>query len=106
MWPGQGLSLKVQEVLYRGRSDFQVGRRLHRMAWHSPAPPRHLCRRGALLLQDICVFKNEAYGTVLLLDGERSRSSCRSGCSAQLMAGSPAAPLRRRAAASPPAGVP
>jgi hypothetical protein len=24
MWPGQGLSLKVKEVLYRGRSDFQV----------------------------------------------------------------------------------
>lgn len=24
MWPGQGLSLKVKEVLYRGRSKFQV----------------------------------------------------------------------------------
>lgn len=24
MWPGQGLSLKVKEVLYRARSDFQV----------------------------------------------------------------------------------
>ena len=24
MWPGQGLSLKVKEVLYEGRSEFQV----------------------------------------------------------------------------------
>ena len=24
MWPGQGLSLKVEEVLYQGRSKFQV----------------------------------------------------------------------------------
>jgi hypothetical protein len=24
MWPGQGLSLQVEEVLYKGRSDFQV----------------------------------------------------------------------------------
>lgn len=41
MWPGQGLSLKVNEVLYQGRSDFQ----------------------------DVCVFESEAYGTVLVLDG-------------------------------------
>ncbi len=26
MWPGQGLSLQVKEVLHRGRSKFQVGR--------------------------------------------------------------------------------
>jgi hypothetical protein len=25
MWPGQGMSLKVDEVIFRGRSDFQVG---------------------------------------------------------------------------------
>lgn len=25
MWPGQGLSLQVKEVLYRGKSEFQVG---------------------------------------------------------------------------------
>ena len=25
MWPGQGLSLKVDEILFEGRSDFQVG---------------------------------------------------------------------------------
>ena len=24
MWPGQGLSLKVEEVLFQGRSKFQV----------------------------------------------------------------------------------
>lgn len=41
MWPGQGMSLKVKEVLFRGKSDFQ----------------------------DVCVFESEAYGTVLLLDG-------------------------------------
>lgn len=41
MWPGQGLSLKVKEVLYRGKSNFQ----------------------------DICVFASEAYGHVLVLDG-------------------------------------
>jgi hypothetical protein len=28
LWPGQGLSLKVKEVLYEGRSDFQVRCRL------------------------------------------------------------------------------
>ncbi|KIY96353.1 spermidine synthase [Monoraphidium neglectum] len=41
MWPGQGLSLEVKEVLYKGRSKFQ----------------------------DVCVFESDAYGTVLLLDG-------------------------------------
>ena len=25
MWPGMGMSLKVDEVLFEGRSDFQVG---------------------------------------------------------------------------------
>jgi hypothetical protein len=24
MWPGQGMSLKIDEVIFRGRSDFQV----------------------------------------------------------------------------------
>ena len=24
MWPGQGMSLKIEEVLFRGKSDFQV----------------------------------------------------------------------------------
>ena len=25
MWPGQGMSIKVNEVLFKGRSEFQVG---------------------------------------------------------------------------------
>ncbi|KAL6766345.1 SPD1 [Auxenochlorella protothecoides x Auxenochlorella symbiontica] len=41
LWPGQGLSLKVDEVLYQGRSEFQ----------------------------DIAVFKTGAFGKVLVLDG-------------------------------------
>jgi len=41
MWPGQAMSLKVDEVLYEGRSDFQ----------------------------DVLVFKSSTYGTVLVLDG-------------------------------------
>ena len=28
LWPGQGLSLQVDEVLFQDRSDFQAGRRL------------------------------------------------------------------------------
>ena len=28
MWPGQGLSLKVDEILFQGRSKFQVGARV------------------------------------------------------------------------------
>ena len=41
MWPGQAMSLKIEEVLWEGRSDFQ----------------------------DILVFKSSTYGTVLALDG-------------------------------------
>jgi spermidine synthase len=41
MWPGQAMSLKVENVLYEGRSDFQ----------------------------DILVFKSSTYGNVLVLDG-------------------------------------
>ena len=41
MWPGQGLSIRVDKVLYTGRSKFQ----------------------------DVQVFESEAYGTVLTLDG-------------------------------------
>ncbi len=29
MWPGQGLSLKVEEILFQGRSKFQVIKRRH-----------------------------------------------------------------------------
>ena len=41
MWPGQAMSIKVEEVLFEGRSDFQ----------------------------DVLVFKSSTYGTVLVLDG-------------------------------------
>lgn len=41
LWPGQKFSLEVEEVLYRGKSDFQ----------------------------DVLVFKSATYGNVLALDG-------------------------------------
>ncbi|CAD7698732.1 unnamed protein product, partial [Ostreobium quekettii] len=41
LWPGQGLSLRVEEILFEGKSSFQ----------------------------DICVFHSEAHGRVLVLDG-------------------------------------
>ena len=41
MWPGQAMSLKIEEVLYEGRSDFQ----------------------------DVLVFRSSTYGNVLVLDG-------------------------------------
>ena len=41
MWPGQAMSLKIDEVLFEGRSDFQ----------------------------DVLVFRSATYGNVLVLDG-------------------------------------
>ena len=41
MWPGQAMGLKIDEVLFEGRSDFQ----------------------------DVLVFRSATYGTVLVLDG-------------------------------------
>ncbi|KAL6756017.1 spermidine synthase [Haematococcus lacustris] len=41
MWPGMAMTLKVKNVLYQAKSDFQ----------------------------DVCVFESESFGTVLLLDG-------------------------------------
>jgi len=41
LWPGQGMSFKVKEVLYQKQSDFQ----------------------------DICVVNSDAFGRVLILDG-------------------------------------
>jgi spermidine synthase len=55
MWPGMGMSLKVEEILYQARSDFQ----------------------------DVCVFKSQTFGNVLLLDGARGRCLSRAaneGC--------------------------
>ena len=53
MWPGQAMSLKVDEVLFEGRSDFQ----------------------------DVLVFRSATYGNVLVLDGviqapTRARAAC------------------------------
>ncbi|XP_077998491.1 spermidine synthase-like [Glandiceps talaboti] len=41
LWPGQSMSLEVEEILYEGRSKFQ----------------------------DVIVFKSKTYGNVLILDG-------------------------------------
>ena len=41
MWPGQAMSLKMTEVLFKGKSDFQ----------------------------DVMVFQSQTYGKVLILDG-------------------------------------
>ena len=41
MWPGQAMSIKIEEVLFRGRSEFQ----------------------------DVMVFQSQTYGKVLVLDG-------------------------------------
>jgi spermidine synthase len=81
MWPGQGLSLKVKEVLLQERSKFQaralaigpssqhqsLDGRVHAQAQLQPRPPSHL--QGACL-QDVCVFDSDSiYGRVLTLDG-------------------------------------
>ena len=68
MWKGQGLSFQIEKKLFQDRSDFQVPR-LH--AFES-------CNRTGLqshvattpTVQDICVFQTEAFGKVLVLDGE------------------------------------
>lgn len=41
LWPGQAMSLEVEEILYEGKSEFQ----------------------------DVIVFKSKQHGTVLVLDG-------------------------------------
>lgn len=41
LWPGQAMSLQVEEVLFKGKSEYQ----------------------------DVIVFKSKSYGTVLVLDG-------------------------------------
>lgn len=84
MWPGQRMSLKVEEVLYQGRSDFQVRASaraavgsarlaLARLpkAWLTRRHPTNLARACARLppRQDVLVFKSTTYGRVLVLDG-------------------------------------
>jgi Spermidine synthase tetramerisation domain len=52
MWPGQGLSLQVDEVMFRGRSKFQVCKSAEeRMARFSSLTRRHATQfRTAALL--------------------------------------------------------
>lgn len=33
MWPGQGMSLKIDEVIFKGRSDFQVRNVVDHWSW-------------------------------------------------------------------------
>ena len=47
MWPGQAMTIKVDEVLFEGKSEFQ----------------------------DVLVFKSETYGTVLVLGKDTSFAS-------------------------------
>ena len=90
MWPGQGMSFKVDEVLFTGRSDFQVRAHTYQHAKCAamragsnggrPAPHAHdACTPAAparrqpklhhRLLQDVAVVETHAFGTVLVLDG-------------------------------------
>ena len=71
MWPGQALSLRVDEELHRGRSAFQ----------------------------DVYVFRNEAYGNVLVLDGviqatERDEFSYQETCAHLALCATREAPRR------------
>jgi hypothetical protein len=74
MWPGQGMSLQVKEVLFQGKSDFQVWHcnlqtaQLQVVTPQSPDPSNSYCL-DLTSPQDVCVFESVAYGTVLLLDG-------------------------------------
>ena len=64
MWPGQGLSIQVDEALFQGRSKFQA-------SWCQPRVTALICVCciDRVPLQDICVFSSQAFGKVLLLDG-------------------------------------
>ena len=57
MWPGQALSLRVKEVLFQAKSDFQDV--LVRAPLSSPCLHAHLPQ----------VFESATYGRVLVLDG-------------------------------------
>lgn len=71
MWPGQGLSLKVDEILFEGKSDFQArGERGRRLGGGRQTALGLALMPLPHLSQDVCVFKSGAFGTVLVLDGE------------------------------------
>ena len=68
MWKGQGLSFQIEKRLFQDRSDFQVPRLhafqcLSRNRLMSPVATTRF-------VQDICVFQTQAFGKVLVLDGE------------------------------------
>lgn len=80
MWPGQGLSIKIDKMLHQTKSDFQVRRASFGRGWQRlhRAPGGRCCvypaRRPIPTLpprvsQDIMVFESQAYGTVMCLDG-------------------------------------
>lgn len=68
MWKGQGLSFQVEKTLFQDRSKFQVRIvrglciqcRMHHTAYQGDV---------WLLPQDVCVFQTQAFGKVLVLDG-------------------------------------
>lgn len=70
MWKGQGLSFQVEKTLFQDRSKFQV--RIVCGLW-IPTSYAALClsrrRLLRLLPQDVCVFQTQAFGKVLVLDG-------------------------------------
>lgn len=63
MWPGQGLSFRIEEELFRGRSKFQVRRRAHthtvatpHRTWQSSAP-RHSGVCSSSTVRTWCVLR-------------------------------------------------
>ena len=66
MWPGQGLSIQIDEILFKDRSDFQVHAptTLLRLAVACRSAPERACAS-----QDVCIFSSKAFGKVMLLDG-------------------------------------
>lgn len=82
MWPGMGLSLKVKEILFQGKSEFQVsgnhifvlsmqaGIAMHALKLAPAVSISFLTNLQHGCMQDVCVFQSETFGKVLLLDGE------------------------------------
>ena len=93
LWPGCGMSLQIEEVLFRGRSDFQVGLavcwKATACAGNAEGPPRRRPPLSPCLPgrpppsprppirrlppppspQDVAVVKTPAFGRTLVLDG-------------------------------------
>lgn len=57
MWPGQGLSLKVEDILFQGRSKFQVLHRNHALSCLENSSGLHNARWiCALMFRETCVL--------------------------------------------------